>query len=137
MGPARVKSSSSQLSFVLFAGDGAPVGKFKTFTNLSISLLDEDEPARRQPQLIAILPGKEEYACLADIMAHVNSEIEQLQNDGIYVAGVKTTVKFFLCADYKFLLTTCGLKSANSNNACLFCECHKDSYGIGGAPARM
>ena len=120
-----------------FPGDGAPVGKFKTFTNLSVSLLDEPTPAQRQPQLIAILPGQEDYARLIDIMAHVNLEIAEIERDGIYIDGVRRNVRFFLCADYKFLLTTCGLKSANSNNACLFCECHKASYGVGGARERF
>lgn len=121
---------------ISFSGDGAPAGKYKNFLNISISLPDERTPHRRAPQLIAMSTDKEEYSALADILGEINREVNCIQENGLFIDDQRVSFTFFLCADYKFLLTVCGMKSANSNNACLFCLACKAEYCKDGAQRR-
>ena len=45
------------------------------------------------------------------------------------VDGRLYKVDYSLGGDYKFLLVVCGLSSATSNYACIWCTCHKNERG--------
>ena len=76
----------------LIAGDGAPVGKYGNFVNLSVSFVDETTPARRRPQLIGISSTGETYETLKETMTAINAEIESLQSEGLDIDG--SNIKF-------------------------------------------
>ena len=111
----------------LIAGDGAPVGKYGNFVNLSVSFVDETTPARRRPQLIGISSTGETYETLKETMTAINAEIESLQSEGLNIDGSNIKFTFYLGADYKFILLVCGMQVANSNHACVFCDSKKMS----------
>ena len=118
-------------------GDGAPVGKFKTVVNISISLIDEDSSARRQPRLLGISTAKETYDNLKIILREVRNEISDLQENGLLIQGNLVRFTFYLAADYKLLLSVCGMKGANGNFACIYCDKKKSDYCNGGGKARL
>lgn len=109
-------------------GDGAPVGKYGSVVNLSVSLVDEATPARRRPQLIGISSVGETYEALKATMTDINTEIETLQNEGLDIDGCNFKFTFYVGADYKFILLVCGMQAANSNHACVFCDAKKCDY---------
>ena len=135
MGPS-VRSGPSNTVRVKLSGDGAPVGKFKNFVNLSVSLPDETTVAKRQPRLIGVSTAKETYENLCIILKEMSSEIEELQENGMLVNGEQIRFTFYLGADYKLLLCVCGMKCANSGNACIYCDVPKAGYGKGVGNAR-
>ena len=110
------------------AGDGAPVGKYGSFLNLSISLVDEPTTERRRPQLIGISTAAEKHDELEATFGIINDEIQILQNEGLLIDGKQTKFSFYLGADYKFILLVCGMQAANSNHACVYCEAKKCQY---------
>ena len=110
------------------SGDGAPVGKYRSFLNLSVSLPDEPTPAQRQPRLLEISTAKECWSTLQTLLRPLNNEIEEIQRDGLDVDGSHLSVVFFFGADYKFILLSCGMKDATSNHACIYCESKKCNY---------
>lgn len=131
-----VRSGPDGTVRVKLSGDGAPVGKFKNFVNLSVSLPDETTVAKRQPRLIGVSTAKETYENLAIILKEISQEIEALQTSGMTINGEQVRFAFYLGADYKLLLCVCGMKCANSGNACIYCDVPKASYGRGVGKAR-
>ena len=73
---------------------------------------------------------------MESVFKEIDAEIAQIQEHGICIDGVVEKFTFYLCADYKFLLTVCGMKAANSNNACVYCVAKKGDYHRSGGKAR-
>lgn len=42
-----------------------------------------------------------------------------------YVDGIKFTLEYFFCADWKFLALCVGIDAANATFACIWCKCPK------------
>lgn len=53
------------------------------------------------------------------------NEISDIHNNGLEVDRNTYTVQFYLGADWKFLAMACGIDSANSTHACVWCTCPK------------
>ena len=110
-----------------FTGDGSPAGKYRSFLNLTVTLVDEPLP-KRAPVLLATSASKENYENLSSILQTVNDSIKEIQANGIVINGVLTRFEFYLGGDYKFLLTVLGMNSANAKFACIYCESDNGSY---------
>ncbi len=75
---------------------------------------------------IAILNDEEKYECL---QKHLKDIIEDIISfTEISYNGVQYEIEYSLSGDYKFLLSVCGLMSANLSHSCLYCELHKDNF---------
>lgn len=81
---------------------------------------------------IALVKTNEDYnnllASLANVIADVNSLIKQ---QSIKVGKNNINLQFYLGGDYKFLLLAHGMKSATSNNSCIWCKiCKNDRFAL-------
>ena len=121
---------------VKFSADGANVGKFKTFTNFTITFVDEVDSRIRGPHLIAIVEMCEKYDNVSDVLRKFDEEIGCLNQEAIVVGDVSRNVRVLFCADYKFLLIALGMKAATSSNACIYCKCKSGKYFHGPAEPR-
>ena len=113
---------------VKFSADGANVGKFRTFTNFTITFVDELDPKIRGPHLVAIVELCEKYANVREVLRKFDDEIGRLKREPIVVCGSPRNVQVVFCADYKFLLIALGMKAATSSNACVYCKCKSGDY---------
>jgi len=58
-------------------------------------------------------------------------ESSDIHNNGLEIDGKNYTVQFYLGAYWKFLAMACGIDSANSTQACVWCTCPKeDRYRV-------
>ncbi|XP_043226477.1 uncharacterized protein LOC122383785 [Amphibalanus amphitrite] len=62
---------------VKLAGDGAPAGKYRSFVNITVTLIDEDQP-KRTPILLATSAIRENYENLAVILHPINHSVKKL-----------------------------------------------------------
>ena len=111
------------------------MGKFKTFTTYSITLIDESPP-RKGPHVVCIQESGESYQNTAAPLKRISQEISRLTSDGVETQFGTCMVKFIFVADYKFMLIAFGMKAANSQSACLYCEQPSRDYFKGGLPWR-
>ena len=107
------------------------MGKFKSFTTYTITLLDESQP-RKGPHVVCIHESGESYENAATPLNRLSEEITRLSSDGVSTQFGMCHVKFIFVADYKFMLIAFGMKAANSQNACLYCEQSSTDYFKGG-----
>ena len=107
------------------------MGKFRTFTTYTITLVDEPQPVQG-PHVIAVEETSESYENVENILKKFNCEMESLSENGFESKFGHCCVKFVFVADYKFMLIALGLKAANSRNACLYCEQTNVNYFRGG-----
>ena len=93
--------------------------------------MDEGQPAQG-PHVVAIRKTAESYSSLQETLQTLNDEIIELHTHGFSSKFGHSFVRFIFVADYKFMLLCLGMKSANSRNACLYCEQSNVNYFNGG-----
>ena len=113
---------------VKFSADGANVGKFKTFTNFTITFVDETDTKVRGPHLIGIVELCEQYAHVRDVLKKFDDEIRCLNDEPVVIDDLPRRVRVVFCADYKFLLISLGMKSATSAHSCIYCTCKSSTF---------
>ena len=111
---------------VKLTGDGTYVGPRQHIVTFGFTLLDEGSAAKSfAGNHISIVRGPEDYDSLSICLKDVISEISDIHNNGLEVDRNRYTVQFYLGADWKFLAMACGIDSANSTHACVWCTCPK------------
>ena len=120
---------------VEFSANGANVGKYRTFTNFTVTFIDEPSAEKRRPHLRAVLEESEKYENVQELLSLYNTEIDLL-NSGTILVGSKN-VQILLCADYKFILIALGMKAATSSHACIYCKCPNNMYYKGAGDRRQ
>ena len=70
---------------------------------------------------IAIINSTESYDVLALTLSDICDEVKTLTS--IEVSGHTFHIEYFLCSDWKFLAIICGLESATSTYAYIWCRC--------------
>ncbi len=85
---------------------------------------DRDCCSAKGNHTIAILKVSENYNDLATALKDVIEEASNLNS--VSVDGNIYHLQYFLGGDWKFLALVCGLESATSNHACIWCKCPKD-----------
>ena len=70
---------------------------------------------------VAIIRGSENYKELEEALCDLYNEVARLTS--ITVDGFTFPIEYFLCSDLKFLAIICGIESANSTYACIWCTC--------------
>ena len=107
------------------------MGKFKSFTTYTITLIDETPP-RNGPHVVCIQEAGESYENAAIPLQRISQEITRIATCGIETQYGVCHVRFIFVADYKFMLIALGMKAANSQNACMYCEQKSVNYYRGG-----
>ncbi|XP_048586624.1 uncharacterized protein LOC116618012 [Nematostella vectensis] len=108
---------------IKLSGDGARMSRSSNFILFSFAILNA--PDDLLSSKVAVINGPEKYETIAESLKDVLEEIDAVQE----LDGKKINVEFILGGDYKFLLQTMGLSSANSAYACLWCKVHKKDRG--------
>jgi len=93
--------------------------------NVAFTILEEGQRACSASgnHTIAILKVSEDYDVLAAGLEHIIKEATDLEVLTINERVFK--ILFFLRGDWKFLAEVCGLESATSDHACIWCKCPK------------
>ena len=108
---------------VKLSGDGTKVCRKLNVINFTFTLLNEGDIAKspRGNHTIAIINGCEGYDLLANALSDIRNEVLQLKS--VSLDGLDFPIEYFLCSDLKFLAIVCGIESASSNYACVWCKC--------------
>ncbi len=110
---------------IKLTGDGTQIARGFTVVNFAFTLLDDrDCCSAKGNHTIAILKVSENYNDLATALKDVIEEASNLNS--VSVDGNIYHLQYFLGGDWKFLALVCGLESATSNHACIWCKCPKD-----------
>ena len=91
-------------------------------------MLDEGDIAKSANgyHLLCLLKEDESYESLAEGLKDIIDEVSTIAHNGLEVDECLYSVRFYLGGDWKFLAMVCGLDSANSNYACIWCTCPKE-----------
>lgn len=110
---------------VKLTGDGTQIARGLSVVNIAFTILEEGQLACSASgnHTIAILKVAENYDELAAGLEDIIKEATDLEvltiNDKVF------KLQFFLGGDWKFLAVVCGLESATSEYACIWCKCPK------------
>ena len=117
------KVKSGDTLQVKLSGDGTKVCRKLNVINFTFTLLNEGEIAMspKGNYTIAIINSTESYDVLATTLSDICDEVKTLTS--IEVSGHTFHIEYFLCSDWKFLAIICGLESATSTYACIWCRC--------------
>ena len=117
----------SKLVRVKLTGDGTYLGSLHVVT-FGFSLIDEGHAAKSATgyHVLCVLKETESYESISIGLRDVIKEVSSISREGITVGGCTYAVEFYLGADWKFLAMVCGIDSANSKYACIWCICPKD-----------
>ena len=110
---------------VKLTGDGTRIARGLNVVNFAFTIL-EDSRARSASgnHVFAILKITESYD---EILAGLQDVCDEAKDiEVISIDGKVFHVTWFLGGDWKFLATVCGLDSATSNHACIWCKCSKN-----------
>ena len=112
---------------VKLTGDGTYLGSLHVVT-FGFSLIDEGCVANSATgyHVLCILKETGSYESISVGLRDVVEEVSMISREGITVGGCNYSVEFYLGADWKFLAMVCGIDSANSKYACIWCTCPKD-----------
>ena len=76
---------------------------------------------------ILLYIGKEKYEYLSLAVSQIIAELDEIKNEFKDCDNVIWPVELFFSGDWKFMALVMGIKAANSNFFCLYCECPKES----------
>jgi hypothetical protein len=113
---------------MVFAGDGRRSSKGRQSVLFGFTILNEQRAALAAGHWypLAVVAGGEDYENLRGGLADVIPDLSSVQARGLDVAQADhRTVRFMLCADLKFLHSTCGPGPCGGEYGCLFCTITK------------
>ena len=110
---------------VKMTGDGTQIARGLTVINIAFTILEEGQCSRSASgnHSIAIMKLSESYGSLFHGLEDICNEAKELEI--LTLNGITYTIQFFLGGDWKFLAMVCGLESATSEYACIWCKCPK------------
>ena len=92
--------------------------------NIAFTLLDDMEVcSAKGNHTIGIFKVSESYDNLGNALKDIIEEAKDLEV--VTADGKVYQVLYFLGGDWKFLALVCGLESASSDHACIWCKCPK------------
>ena len=110
---------------VKLTGDGTQIARGFTVVNFAFTILEEDELvcSAKGNHSIGIFKVSENYD---DLAAALKDFIEEAKDfEVVTVQGKVHNLQYYLGGDWKFLALVCGLESATSEYACIWCKCPK------------
>ena len=110
---------------IKLTGDGTQNARELSVVNFAFTILEEDNLALsvRGNHSIAILRVSEDYDDLLQSLQDIISEAKDLET--VTINDISYQIQLFLGGDWKFLAIICGLESATSQHACIWCKCSK------------
>ena len=110
---------------IKLTGDGTQIARGLTVVNIAFTILEEGQRACSASgnHSIAIMKISENYDDLVAGLKDICDEARDLEV--ITLNGNTYTIEFYLGGDWKFLAMVCGLDSATSQYACIWCKCPK------------
>ncbi len=75
---------------------------------------------------ILLYIGKEKYEYLSLAVSQIINELDEIKDGFKDHDDVIWPVELFFSGDWKFMALVMGIKAANSNFFCLYCECPKE-----------
>ena len=108
---------------VKITGDGTNVSRSMHILVIAFTILDGSENPNSPGgnHVIALLNAQEKYEYLSEAVKDIASEIKSIKF--LTIDGQNFNIKFFLCADMKFLAICAGIQAANATFSCVWCKC--------------
>ena len=110
---------------VKITGDGTLIARNLNVVNIAFTILEEGRRACSVSgnHTVAILKVPESYETLSAGLEDICEEVKNLES--IDINGETYDIEFYIGGDWKFLAMICGLESATSTYACIWCKCPK------------
>ena len=111
---------------IKLTGDGTRIARGFSVVNIAFTILEEGAIARSAMgnYVVAILKVCESYEELLAGLEDICEEAKDL--NVITINGKVYNTVLYLGGDWKFLATICGIESATSEFACIWCKCPKE-----------
>ena len=113
----------SPLIKVKITGDGTCVSRSMHIVVIAFTIIGSKENPNSPGgnHVLALVNTDENYTDLKAAMEDIRDEIEHTLF--VEVDGIKFTLEYFFCADWKFLALCVGIDAANATYACIWCKC--------------
>ena len=123
-----IKSSNCQdkIIKIKISADGTILSRNIKIINLVFSIINEKKKAATATgtYLLGIFPYKKESNFeINQWLPTIWDQLKDLKN--VKVEELFYDIKFYFSADYKMMLNILGMKSANSNSPCIWCDTNK------------
>ncbi|XP_066923203.1 uncharacterized protein [Clytia hemisphaerica] len=120
----RVKSAEKSIMLKI-SGDGTRLTRKSNLVVMSYTIIEESGSFYKSSGNNAVGVGmaSESYECVKECFQDLITEVNEIaKNPAIVVGGKELDVELFIGGDYKFLLMILGMKSATSDNSCIYCD---------------
>ena len=123
-----VNTNADELPYkirIKITGDGTLIARSLNVINIAFTILEEGQRACSVSgnHTVAILKVPESYETLSAGLEDICEEAKNLKSRDI--DGVVYDIELYIGGDWKFLAMICGLESATSTYACIWCKCPK------------
>ena len=110
---------------IKLTGDGTQIAWGLSVVNFAFTILEEENLALsvKGNHSVAIQRVSENYDDLLQGLHDIIAEAEDIEM--ITIDDVSYQIQLFLGGDWKFLALMCGIESATSEHACIWCKCSK------------
>ncbi|GBC37712.2 hypothetical protein GLOIN_2v1775051 [Rhizophagus irregularis DAOM 181602=DAOM 197198] len=115
--------------YIRISGDGRNVGRKVKHVMVTITLLNDLNGLQKPDNnyTLVLYPGAESYESLKNALTPLISDLSILKEKGFdQIGGNHWPVELFFSSDWKFLSICLGIKAANAQHFCPWCDCSKD-----------
>ena len=108
---------------VKITGDGTQVSRSMHILVIAFTIIDGTENPNSPVgnHVIALLNAQEKYEYLSEALKGIASDIKSIKS--LTINGQNFNIKFYLCADMKYLAICAGIQAANAKFSCVWCKC--------------
>ncbi|GBC43602.1 hypothetical protein GLOIN_2v1768889 [Rhizophagus irregularis DAOM 181602=DAOM 197198] len=114
---------------IRISGDGRNVGRKVKHVMITMTLLNDLNGLQKPDNhyTLVLYPGAETYDSLRNALAPLISDLNVLKERGFYqIGGNHWPVELYFSFDWKFLAIYLGMKAANAQYFCPWCDCSKN-----------
>ena len=115
--------------YIRISGDGRNVGRKVKHVMIVMTLLNNLNGLLKPESYytLVLYPGAEAYESLKNALAFLISDLSVLKEKGFnQIGGNYWPVELYFSSDWKFLAICLGMKAANAQHFCPWCNCSKD-----------
>ena len=114
---------------IRISGDGRNVGRKVKHVMVTMTLLNDLNGLQKPDNhyTLVLYPGAESYESLRNALAPLISDLNILKEKGFnQIGGNHWPVELYFSSDWKFLAICLGMKAANAQHFCPWCDCNKN-----------
>ncbi|PKC56607.1 hypothetical protein RhiirA1_402006 [Rhizophagus irregularis] len=118
---------------IRISGDGRNVGRKVKHVMIVMTLLNNLSGLQKLENYytLVLYPGAETYESLKNVLVPLISDLCNLKKNGFnQIGGNHWPVELYFSSDWKFLAICLGIKAANAQYFCPWCDCRKDEINI-------